>query len=350
LPPEFGKEMFVIEQDKNTGIDKLNAELYDTFFRLINYLRLSITDRCNLRCNYCMPSGGIDLLPHNFILSYEQALRIIKIFTELGVTKVRITGGEPFSRKSFTDFLHSAREIISHGTLHITTNGVLVSDYIPQLISSKIDSINISLDTLKSERFYHITGYDGLNRVLNSIDLLVRNNIPIKINTVVLKGINDDEICEIAEFARDNPIEVRFIEKMPFNGGIDDKEQYINYDNILNILLNRYPALEKIDNDKSTSVKFKVSGFRGTIGIIPGYSRLFCNSCGRIRVTSTGYLKTCLYDQGRLNLKSLIESGFDDEYIKTQIRSVILNRHRNGVIAETNRADRKFYSMSSIGG
>lgn len=328
------------------------SQLIDNFGRPITYLRLAVTDRCNLRCFYCMPEEGINYLPKKELLTYEEMERLVRLSTELGIEKVRITGGEPFVRRDMMNFLERLRSIKALKELHITTNGVLTADYIPRLKDIKISSVNLSLDTLDPDRFLKITRRDELNRVMRTFHLLATAEIPLKVNMVVMDGKNTQDIVPMAELTRSLPVSVRFIEEMPFNGTGTAASLQWNHSRILDELRNTFPDLEKAgDPDNSTASHYKIPGASGNLGIIAAYTRTFCGTCNRIRVTSQGILKTCLYDRGVLNIKQLLRSDSSDEYIREQLTAAINKRHKDGWAAEKSRNQHDIHeSMSTIGG
>ena len=331
-------------QKTNSNSDKL----IDNYGRVIDYLRLAVTDRCNLRCTYCMPEEGISSIPHSSLLTYEEHLGLIKIFTQLGINKLRITGGEPFARKGLINFIENIATLDNSPSIHITTNGVITGNYLKRLSGLKIAGLNISLDTLKQDKFIKITRHDKLKYVLNTINESIEYNIPLKINCVVQNGINDDEIIDIAGLAEMKNIEVRFIEEMPFNGYKENTSPFTSQ-MIFERLLSAFPNLTKTSNN-STAQIYKSPELKGQLGIIAGYSRSFCSSCNRIRITSTGMFKTCLYDNGVLDLRNLIRSGSSDNEIISEIRKRINNRFTDGIETETfyNKINKQ--SMASIGG
>ncbi|MBL6445294.1 GTP 3',8-cyclase MoaA [Fulvivirga sp. 29W222] len=330
-----------------------NVSLTDNFGRPITYLRLAVTDRCNLRCFYCMPEEGIKFLPKKELLSYEEMERLVRVTCEMGIKKVRITGGEPFARKDMIFFLERLRKIPTLEELHITTNGVLTKAYIDKLKEINISSVNLSLDTLNQERFLKITRRDQLPSVLATFNELLKANIPVKINMVVMDGKNTEDIIPMAEFGKDKPISIRYIEEMPFNGSGSFKTQLLwDHTAILNQLKVAYPGIVKTqDPNHSTAYHYQIPGFKGNIGIIAAYTRTFCGSCNRIRVTSLGTLKTCLYDHGALDIKSLMRNGASDRQLSLAIASAIGKRHKNGWQAEASRDQGQHHeSMSTIGG
>ena len=323
--------------------------LKDNFGRQINYLRLAVTDRCNLRCNYCMPENGIPPIPHKEILSYEENLRLVNIFSDLGIKKLRITGGEPFVRKGLIDFIESIRKSNPYISIHITTNGTLIFQYLQKLKDLGINGINLSLDTFDKEKFRIITHMGNLDDVLRTLDKIIELQIPIKINTVVSNGFNADEIPDLAGVAKDKDIEVRFIEKMPFNGK-SREVNFINADEIYEILKRSYPKMIRLNGNNSTANLFSISGFIGKIGIIESYTRSFCSTCNRIRITPSGMLKTCLYDDGVLDLREMLRADYSGEDIKQAVINCTNKRFADGFAAENSSKIQVKNSMAAIGG
>ncbi len=325
--------------------------LIDNHQRPINYLRLAVTDRCNLRCFYCMPHEGIEFLPKSHLLRYEEMLRMVRIVAQEGVNKVRITGGEPFVRRGMMEFLETLTNVPGIEQVNITTNGVLTAPLIPDLKRIGIHSINLSLDSLNRERFNEITRRDELPRVLETLDALLAHGIKTKINTVVMAGKNDDDILSLAELAKDQPIGIRFIEEMPFNGEGLKLENFLSYTRIMEIIREKYPDIHRLaDAPTSTSYNYQIPGFAGTVGVIAAYSRTFCGTCNRIRVTPTGTFKTCLYDDGVMNVRDLLRSGISDEAFKDEIINALQHRAKDGYEAEANRSSLVTESMTTIGG
>ncbi len=325
--------------------------LIDNHQRPINYLRLAVTDRCNLRCFYCMPHEGIDFLPKSHLLSYEEMLRMVNILAQEGVSKVRITGGEPFVRRGMMEFLENLTNVSGIEQVNITTNGVLTAPLIPDLKRIGIHSVNLSLDSLNRERFYEMTRRDELPRVLETLDALLSYGIKTKINTVVMAGKNDDDILSLVELAQNHPVGVRFIEEMPFNGEGLKLENFLSYQRIMEIIREKYPDIQRLaDAPTSTSYNYQIPGFAGTVGVIAAYSRTFCGTCNRIRVTPTGTFKTCLYDDGVMNVRDLLRSGISDEAFKNEIINALQHRAKDGFEAEANRSSLVTESMTTIGG
>lgn len=327
--------------------------LFDNHGRPINYLRLAVTDRCNLRCFYCMPEEGIKYMPRKELLSYEEMERVVRLMADLGISKVRITGGEPFLRKGMMGFLNTLNNIPGIEALNITTNGTLTKDLITDFKNVGIKTVNLSLDSLDSKRFYDITRRDNFETVMETFHQLLDYDIPTKINAVVMDGRNIEDIIPMVELTEKYPVSIRFIEEMPFNGSGKTAELKWNFKKILNHIKAVFPEIQKIPDEKhSTSFNYKIPGFKGTVGIIAAYSRLFCGSCNRIRLTPQGMLKTCLYDDGVFNLKHLIRAGGNDDHLKTALLEALGNRAKDGFEAEQNR-NFNFpvsESMATIGG
>jgi len=301
-----------------------------------------------------MPEEGIKYLPKKELLSYEEMERIVRVMAGLGIQKIRITGGEPFLRKGMMDFLKVLSDIDGIEQMNITTNGTLTKELVPQFKAVGIKSVNLSIDSLDAKRFFEITRRDNFNTVMDTFHQLLDHDIPTKLNAVVMNGRNIEDIIPMVELARKHAVSVRYIEEMPFNGsGKDDKKLLWDFTKILAHIKAHFPDLEKIPDPKhSTSFNYKIPGFAGTFGIIAAYSRLFCGSCNRIRLTPQGVLKTCLYDDGVFNLKNILRAGASDEQLKTTLLEALGNRAKDGFEAERKR---NFglpisESMATIGG
>ncbi len=328
--------------------------IYDNHNRPINYLRLSVTDRCNLRCFYCMPEEGINYLPKKELLSYEEMERLVRVMSELGLSKVRITGGEPFVRRDLMDFLWKISEMSGVEQIHLTTNGVLTAPLVPQLKAIGIKSVNLSIDTLDRENFKKITRRDELPKVLDCLEQLLKHDIAVKINAVVMEGKNIDDLVPLAELSKNAPIDVRFIEEMPFNGeGNHYPTLHWTHKKIVDLLKSAYPEIYKItDAENSTSYNYQIPNYKGSVGVIAAFTRSFCGTCNRIRVTAQGILKTCLYDEGVLDIKKLMREGKDDGQIKATLLDAFRHRAKDGYEAEQKRTTSiaVMESMSTIGG
>lgn len=328
--------------------------IFDNHGRPIEYVRLAVTDRCNLRCFYCMPAEGIDYVPKDNLLSYEEMERLLTILASMGVSKVRITGGEPFVRRDLVPFLYRIHAIEGIEEVNLTTNGVLTGKYIADLAQMGLHSVNLSCDTLNRERFHQITRRDELPKVKSCLDQLLAAGIKTKINAVVMSGKNTDDLIDLVEYTRDHPVTVRFIEEMPFNG-TGDHYAKLEWDHkkILAHLRETYPDIEALPfKAGATAVNYQIPGFQGKVGIIAAFTRTFCGSCNRIRLTATGTLKTCLYDDGVLDLRTLLRDGSDDQILKKALLQAFGSRAKDGYEAENARKSngKVSESMSTIGG
>lgn len=329
------------------------STLIDSFGRQINYVRLAVTDRCNLRCQYCMPAHGIEIVPRKELLSYKEMYRVIRVLTELGVNKIRLTGGEPFVRKDFIGFL----EMLSFNDLlddiNITTNGALIYNHIETLEKlKKVKNINLSIDSLHADKFNEITRRNVFDEVFKTMEALEKSSMNLKLNVVVQSGINTDEITDFVRLTKDKDIAVRFIEEMPFNGkGQREMQEAWNYNKILNEIKSEFDVTEMKSEKSSTSRNFSIENHKGSIGIIPAFTRTICGDCNRIRITSTGTFKNCLFDDGVFNLRDFIRNGASNQDLKELFLSLVKEKPENGFVAEANRTKGDVSeSMSTIGG
>ncbi|PWN65943.1 GTP 3',8-cyclase MoaA [Chryseobacterium oncorhynchi] len=327
--------------------------LTDQFGRTINYLRLAVVDRCNLRCTYCMPENGLTWIKQEELMTDEEMLRLCSVFAELGVNKVRLTGGEPFVRKNCIDLIGKISHLDGITDLSLTTNGLLTGQYIPQLKKFEVKSVNLSLDTLDEERFFRITRRKSFDKVMKTLDSLLEHDIKVKINTVVMENQNIEDIIPLVLLTKQLPIDVRFIEEMPFNGNNADISLKWNYPKIYQHIKDHFPEIEKTEDPKSsTSYNYKIPGFTGDVGIIAAYTRSFCGDCNRIRITPSGVLRTCLYEGTGINLKDEMRSGKTNEELKNIIVNTIQNKPKDGWEAQKfNLTESQIHqSMATIGG
>lgn len=302
----------------------------DGYGREINYMRLSITDKCNYRCKYCMPEEGIPDLGHDQILRYEELEAIVKASVGLGINKFRLTGGEPLVRRGIVDFVALLRSIPGVTELVMTTNGALLAELAKPLKEVGLDRVNISLDTLRPTRFKEITRCGDLNDVLAGIAAAKAAGFsPIKLNVVTMKGFNDDEIMDFVELTLEDHFEVRFIELMPFKGNKDMSYGYISTEEIKG----RIPALIPIDNplyESGVAQLYSLPGAKGYIGFISPLSDCFCPTCNKVRITSDGELKTCLHSNREYDLRPYLKrtskGDFDIELLKNSIEGAIMTK------------------------
>jgi cyclic pyranopterin phosphate synthase len=327
-------------------------KLIDRYNRELNYLRISITDRCNLRCFYCMPRKRISLIPADEILTYEEILRITRLAVNYGMRKIRITGGEPLLRKGIIQFVRSLSKIKGIEDITLTTNGVLLKQYISELADAGLRRVNVSLDSLRPERYKQITGEDYLSHVWDGIKETERVGLnPIKINMVVIKGINDDEILDFAKITLHKPYKIRFIEFMP-TAMIDSwsEDRFMPTDKIKEIIEGfekLYPVTESDNSKPARGFRFK-NGI-GNIGFISPISHHFCSSCNRLRLTADGRLRPCLFSDIEIDIKHLIRSNATDKELIEILKLCALKKSKGREIRQeiSNRCKRP---MSSIGG
>lgn len=300
--------------------------LRDSFSREINYLRISVTDRCNLRCVYCMPASGITHKAHSQILSFEQIYKIVQAAAGLGINKVRITGGEPLVRKDLPCLIEKLKTVSGLREIALTTNGTYLSEYAGLLKKSGLDRINISLDSLVPEKFEMITRGGRLQTLLQGVESALSAGLtPLKINVVLLKGFNTDEIPDFVNLTKEKPIQIRFIEYM--STGLN----YLSYDELFfsckdakNIASSTGKLIRTESTPLSTAEVFRIEGFRGTIGFISALSKPFCSTCNKLRLTSDGFLRSCLHSSKTINLKDALERNASQEDLAELIREAVL--------------------------
>ncbi|WP_242205725.1 GTP 3',8-cyclase MoaA [Aestuariivivens insulae] len=328
--------------------------LKDTHGRAHSYLRISLTERCNLRCSYCMPAEGVQLSPKGHLMSYEEIYEIAKTFVEHGVTKIRLTGGEPLVRKDISVILEKLASLSVE--LSITTNAVNVDRHIDTLKTNGIKTINVSLDSLNAEKFKHITRRDYFEKVYNNILLLNSEGFKVKVNVVLMKDFNDNEIIDFINLTKTLPLTIRFIEFMPFDGNKWDMAKMVSYKSIMETVYNAFPEdqvhrLQDAPND--TSKNYRIKGFQGSFAIISSVTNPFCDSCNRLRLTANGQLKNCLFSSTESDLLTSLRQGKSIEPI---IQKAVLGKFkiRGSMNTLKKLQDPKLHSnnrsMISIGG
>jgi len=294
----------------------------DSYLRTINYLRISITDRCNLRCVYCMPPDGVIPIEHKEILSYEEIVRVVRIAAGIGLKKVRITGGEPLVRKDVTYLIAAIRNIEGIKDLSLTTNGILLSKCADKLVEAGLQRINISLDSLKPDRYEEITRGGDLNLVLRGIEAAEKAGFsPIKINMVPIRGLNSDEIEDFARMTLKVPYQIRFIEFMPFGTeGLWSTEKFISTDEIKSIVEGIGPLIPVKLKRSGPAIYFRFDNASGVVGFISPISNHFCGECNRLRLTADGKLRPCLFSETEIDLKPALRGGASDDEIRRLIK------------------------------
>lgn len=320
--------------------------------RTVNYLRLSVTDRCNLRCRYCMPDEGVAFVPHEEILSYEEMLHLVKISIRNGIRKVRLTGGEPLVRKDFISFLEKLSALEKLQDISLTTNGVLLKEHAAAIRDCGICRINVSLDSLKPERFFSITRRDVFHRVWEGIEEVERLKFqPIKINVVAMRGINDDEVLDFARLTLERPFHVRFIEFMPVGKNNSwSAERFITTGEILS-RVKTLGDLEPMEHGvmDGPAERYKIRGAPGEVGLISPVSNHFCDTCNRLRLTSEGRLRGCLFSDSEIDVKTPLREGKGDEHLSGLLQRAI--REKPAGPGRTPSTPRKcIRQMSTIGG
>ncbi len=308
------------------------TEILDNYHRIINYLRVSVTDRCNMRCIYCMPEQGVRFIPHDEILTYEEMLHLIRLCVLQGIRKVRLTGGEPLVRKNIISLIEKLYQVKGLEEITLTTNGVLLKEFARPLRECGISRINVSMDTLRPERFQKITRRDYFDRVWQGIEEAARVGFnPVKINVVAMKGQNDDEILDFARLTLKNPFHVRFIEMMPVGKeNIWEAETFISTEEILNII-QKIGDIEPVDSQPldGPALRYKLKGAQGEIGLIGALSQHFCETCNRLRLTADGQLRGCLFSEQETDIKGPLRKGKNDAYLKELIQTTIRNKPKN---------------------
>jgi cyclic pyranopterin phosphate synthase len=331
-------------------------QLIDSFGRKHSYLRISVTDRCNLRCTYCMPPQGVAIKPKAEMLTFEEVTRLANVFVNLGINKIRITGGEPFVRKDLSVLLHNLRSISGLETLAMTTNGVMLAENIDDLKHCGLNALNVSLDTLKPERFFSISKRDEFARVMAGIYRAIDAGFnSVKINCVVMKGINDDEILDFVEFVKNKKANIRFIEYMPFPDNQWCEAGLMPYADIKSLIETQYKLEPTATEPSAVARDFRLlakngtSPYLGTVSFITSMTDSFCSSCNRLRLTCDGFIKSCLFYQGEINLKEALRSGASDREIERLILEAVWNKPEKHAAAEE-LATMQNRAMVEIGG
>ena len=302
--------------------------MFDSTRREIHYLRLSVTDLCNLRCRYCMPDG-VEKLEREAVLTYEEFLRLAALFAQCGIDTVRVTGGEPLVRKNVAQLVAGLKDIPGIRKVTMTTNGILLAHQLPALLAAGLDSVNISLDTLRPEVFRQITARDEFAAVQAGLQAALESGIPVKLNCVPQAGVNEGELEDLAALAENRPLQVRFIEMMPIGYGA--AMPCISGPELRQRFARRWPELQPLTEaafGDGPAVYYTVPGWQGSIGFIAAVHGKFCASCNRVRLTSQGFLRPCLASEAGCDLRALLRSGADDTQLLAAIRETIWAKPR----------------------
>ena len=328
-----------------------SSPISDQFGRTFNYLRFSVNEYCNLRCIYCMPEKGVPFRSQDRLLTTGEICRLIDITSQMGVSKIRFTGGEPLLRKDLLDLIKFVHEKDAIDSIHLTTNGTFLSKQINLLKDAGLTGINISLDTLIHEKFKTITRSGGLDLVLDGLEKAIQSGLQsIKVNVVVMRDFNNDELLDFVQLTKENAITVRFIELMPFDSHqIWKTGKFYQAEQIVFDLKNLVDELVPVDGSQTERYIFRRNGYKGKIAVIPSYTRNMCGACNRLRITADGKLMNCLYSQSETNLRDAMRNGFSNEGIESLIRESMMKKYKDGWKAQ-NQGNENRESMTQIGG
>lgn len=321
----------------------------DKYGREIDYLRISLTDKCNLRCIYCMEEKGNDFFDEEEKLTKDEICKIVNGCSKLGIKKIRLTGGEPLVRKDIVELVEAINKIEGIDEIYLTTNGILLEDKVHILKKAGLKGVNISLDSLKDEMFNKLTRLGELKKVLKSIDKCLEHGINVKLNVVMIKGINEDEILDFVKLTLDKSMDVRFIELMPI--GVGSKFKGVSNEEIKKIIKDNYNDTEEVMKNKNggPATYIKLRDAKGKVGFISAISNCFCEECNRIRLTSEGFLKQCLHYNYGIDLKKLLRNGASEEEIINAIEENIFNKPEKHLFMKKS-ADKELKFMNKIGG
>jgi len=321
-------------QQQAQNVKQSPKQLQDSFGRQHTYLRISLTERCNLRCMYCMPEEGIELSPSEKLLTAAEIERVTRVFLSHGINKVRLTGGEPLVRKDF-DYIMERMGALKRNpeynlrNIAITTNGISLKRKLNDLVSAGLTAVNISLDTLVPAKFELITRRLGHERVLEAIDASLDANFgPVKINCVLMRGVNDDELIDFCRLTEKKNIDMRFIEYMPFDGNKWSNKKFVSYAEAMERITGEFGKVDKaFDERNDTSKHYRIPGFQGRIGFITSMSNHFCGTCNRLRLTADGNLKVCLFGSAEVSLRDIMRDGGTDEDLSEVIAAAVYKKH-----------------------
>jgi cyclic pyranopterin phosphate synthase len=324
------REAYAMEKSAVSFRDYLlDTSLEDTHGRRHSYLRISLTEKCNLRCLYCMPEDGVELTPKEHVLTVDEITRLTTLFALSGVTKVRLTGGEPTIRRDLTDIVERISGIPGIKDVGITSNGITLAKSLEELKNAGLSLLNLSLDTLRADRFEHMTRRKGHARVLKTIDTALDVGYdPVKVNVVVMKGVNDDEISDFVELTRNKNVNVRFIEYMPFDGNVWSTDKLVSYKEMKQEVEKNHATLERcIDGYGEVAKNYRIPGYKGSVSFVTSMTSAFCSDCTRVRLMADGNLKVCLFGNNEVSLRDAMREGATDDDLLAVI-SAAVNRKK----------------------
>ncbi len=334
--------------------------LQDQFGRTFDYVRIAVTEKCNLRCTYCMPEEGVDFKKGEQILQADEIVRVIGSLARMGIKKVRFTGGEPLVRKDIVKLVEGAASTPGIKSVHLTTNGILFSRYAKDLLSAGLTGVNISLDSLDADKFQRITRRTGVEKVLDSIRLALDLGFPrVKVNIVLMRGFNEDEFPAFCELTKDMGVTVRFIEFMPFDAHQiwESGEHFASAENMVQQLHTMYPGIGETSGTRTEHHIFQVPGYKGKIAIIPAFTRSLCGNCSRIRLTADGKIRNCLYSDDEYDLRPVVRANGSDDEVASVFRKAFHEKAKDGFeskkrssVKRVNISDVGRVSMTQIGG
>ncbi|XP_074254114.1 molybdenum cofactor biosynthesis protein 1 isoform X3 [Saimiri boliviensis] len=329
-PCMFSQELSRRRQFLRGHAAPFSAILTDSFGRQHSYLRISLTEKCNLRCQYCMPEEGVQLTPKANLLTTEEILTLARLFVKEGVDKIRLTGGEPLIRPDVVDIVAQLQQLEGLRTIGVTTNGINLARLLPQLQKVGLSAINISLDTLVPAKFEFIVRRKGFHKVMEGIHKAIELGYnPVKVNCVVMRGLNEDELLDFAALTEGLPLDVRFIEYMPFDGNKWNFKKMVSYKEMLDTVRQQWPELEKLPEEESSTAKaFKIPGFQGQISFITSMSEHFCGTCNRLRITADGNLKVCLFGNSEVSLRDHLRAGASEQELLRIIGAAVGRKKR----------------------
>lgn len=324
--------------------------MVDQYGRTINYMRISVTDRCNLRCIYCMPPDGVESIPHNEILTYEEIMQVVTAASSIGIDKIKITGGEPLVRKNITELIDRIKRVKGIHKVTLTTNGVLFDQYAETLAETGLDSVNFSLDCLDAAAYYKITRVDAFKKVMQAIELALKIGLQTKVNCVPIFSYNDVDLTAMAKLAKKYPIDVRFIELMPI--GLGKEFLPLKNGDVLHQLIREYgqPRPSSFVHGNGPASYYDFPDFKGSIGLISANTGEFCGACNRVRLTSDGKLKMCLCNQTNLDIKSLLRGGISETELMETMKSAIACKPKRHHLSDPNDSTTENKNMVQIGG